>query len=80
MRKITLKACPFCGGKPIQLTQCSFNGNAYAFGCPCCNCFVGINFIGNTVQAIYTTEEAAANAWNKRTESDMEYEDSRYGI
>lgn len=80
MRKITLKACPFCGGAPSPLMQRFVNGNIYAYGCSSCNCFVGVTFIGNTVQAIYTSKEAAANAWNKRTESDMEYEDSRYGI
>lgn len=74
MKKIIVKSCPFCGKEPIQLKTHSFNGDTYAFGCPYCNCFAGISVVGNITGAIYATEEAAADAWNKRSGVDLEYE------
>ena len=62
-----LKRCPFCGGKVVEISIHNFwsdetkDFNEKTYGVKCYKC-------GSQSNQFYSSEEEAAEAWNRRVE------------
>jgi len=59
MKKVDLKACPFCGGESVMHGELGVKGKEtqwYWVQCKECDAMI----------RAYTSEEQAAEAWNRR--------------
>lgn len=59
---ITLKRCPFCGGKAEILKMASFGKELFTVSCCTGGCMANISWVVGKTTAIA--------AWNRRTESE----------
>lgn len=70
MRKIELKACPFCGSDHTEIRFVESEDGSKRYAVMCRDCRVGI-FVPHLDDAeewkSFLTPEAAAKAWNRRS-------------
>ena len=71
--QITLKPCPFCGGKAkvLEGTTSNIFGHLfydYCVKCTDCSAFLGLYQVGDSAEfgLLYDTEKEAIEAWNTR--------------
>lgn len=59
--KIELKSCPFCGRDAVLRERIDEQHHYIIYGVECCNCDCGAT-------AFYTSEQIAADVWNRRVD------------